>query len=409
MAGYNPGDLLIDDLTISSPTKGTWQAAPNFLSGNVTETMFTPVVLAHINVLDDRDWLGDLKTLKGDETVTFTYRNPAGTRASYNFHLNSVKDIESQGPEASKTYTLECVTREPLHAQVNHVQRSYNTTIGEMIADIVQKDFKGQMAKTAETKGKRRFAVPNQPALHWVDKMRAEAVSAKNKGSNFMFYQTWRGFYFQSLEDMFDDPDAKVFKRENTIGSSLSKTVDDNILAWKVIQNFNATNRIHSGVMNQRISTYDPHTHKFVSQDLKPKTEELNSLGRGLITTLATFLEIFADGIQHHHRMVNPNKNTDISKSYVPETIPYKQLNLAQMQEQEIHMTVIGDPNLEPGKTIMANVPQVSANMNNKKPDPQVSGRLLISKVQHEFRMPQDRPRWISNLECLKGAYQESV
>ena len=88
MSGYNPGDILINDLTISSPRSGSWQAAPFFISGEITETIFTPVVIAYIEILDDKDYLGNLK-IAGDETVTFTYRNPAGTVASYEFHLKS--------------------------------------------------------------------------------------------------------------------------------------------------------------------------------------------------------------------------------------------------------------------------------------------------------------------------------
>ena len=409
MSGYNPGDILIDDLTVTSPRSGSWQAAPYFISAEITETIFTPVVLAYIEVLDDKDWLGQLK-IAGDEMVTFTYRNPAGTVANYEFHLNSVKDIGIQGALKSKTYKLECVTREPMHAQVNYVQRSYNTTIGEMVADIIMQDFKSKKKVNYEpTKGKRKFVVPNEPALQWVDKMKAEAVSEKNKGSNYMFWQTHRGFYFQSLEYMMQQRDVKTFKQENTIGSSMRKIVDTNILSWQVKQNMDASNRIHSGVMGHRVVTFDPHTHKYVSQDFKPKANELTGFGKGFITTLSSFLDIFAGGVQTHFRMVNPNVKIDVEKSHVPGTIPYKELNIAQMQEQSLHMTVIGDPNLEPGKTIRNNVPKIVGTTSSNQLDAQVSGRWLISKVTHEIRQPQARPRWVSNLECLKGTYEESV
>ena len=79
------------------------------------------------------------------------------------------------------------------------------------------------------------------------------------------------------------------------------------------------------------------------------------------------------------------------------------------MQEQSLHMTVIGDPNLEPGKTIYNNVPRVTGVTGSNDAEPQASGRWLISKVTHEIRGPQARPRWVSNLECLKGAYEEKV
>ena len=409
MAGFNPGDILIDDITLVSPRSGSWQIGRGFLSADITETIFTPAVLAYIEVLDDKDFLGKLK-LAGDEQVNFSFRKPNGQAVTYNFHLNSVKDVGIQGAMKSKTYKLECITRESLHGQVNHVQDSFNTTIGDMVQQIIKKYIPSNAQVFVEpTKGNRKFVVPNEPVYHWIDKMRNEAVSAKNKGSNFMFWQTWRGFYFQSLEYMLQQGDVKTFKQENTIGHSLSKIVDTNILAWEVKQNMDAVNRIHAGVMNQRITTYDPHTHKYVTHDFKPKQNELVNLGVGLITTLDTFINLFSKGTQTHFRVVDPNKAVKKDKSYVPGSIPYKQLNLAQMQEQAMHMTVIGDPLLEPGKTFVANVPKVTAMTGSNEAEPQMSGRWLISKVHHEIRRPDARPRWVTNLECIKGAYQEKV
>jgi methionine aminopeptidase len=406
MAGFNPGDILVDDLTLVSPRTSSWQLGPNFLSAEITETIFTPIVLAYIEVVDDRDYVGTLQ-LQGDEQVNFSFRNPAGTKVNYAFHLNSIKDVGIWGPMKSKVYKLECVTREAMYGQVNHVQKTYNTTIGDMVQQVI-KDYiptNGQVF-VETTKGNRKFVVPNVVAYDWIDKMRTEAVSAQNKSSNYMFWQTWRGFYFQSLEYMLQQGSVKTFKQENTIGTSLSKTVDDNILAWEVKQTMDAMNRIHAGVTGHRITTYDIHTHKYVTHDYNPKTEELALLGKVAITTMATFLSLFNKGVQTHFRVTNPRQSVKVGPSYVPANIPYKQLNLAQMQEQLMHMTAIGDPNLEPGKTITANVPKISSQTGINQAEPQMSGQWLISKTHHEIRRPDIRPRWVSNLECIKGAME---
>ena len=409
MAGYNPGDILIDDITVTSPRSGSWQAAPNFLSFDVFESIFAPAVVATIEVLDDRDFLGKLK-IAGDESVSLAFRTPSGMSVKYDFHLNSVKDVGVEGALKSKTYKMECVSREALTGQGNQVQKAYNQPIDQIVSDI-HKSFHNSKLPifTEPTKGNRKFVIPNQPSLHVIENLRQEAVSSQNKGSNYMFWQTWRGFYFQSLEYMLQQGDVKVFKQENTIGHSLSKTVDDNILAWQVKQNMDAVNRIHAGVINQRVTTYDPHTHKYVSQDFKIDDNALNVLGKGLITRMQSFISLFPDANRTIHRVVNPSKEVKVGKSFVPAAIPYKQLNLAQMQEQMMTMTVIGDPKLEPGKTVTANVPKVSADTGSNEPEPQMSGRWLISKNHHEVRRPNVRPRYVCHLECLKGAYEEGI
>lgn len=407
--GYNPGDILIDDITISSPRNGSWQAAPNFLSFDVFESIFAPVVMATIEVLDDKDYIGTLK-IAGDESVSLSYRVPSGTSVRYDFHLNSVKEVSVEGAMKSKIYKIECVSREALTGQGNQVQKAYNQPISDIVSDIHNNFHNSKLPIFTETtKGKRKFVVPNEPSYHVIDNLRQEAVSAQNKGSNYMFWQTWKGFYFWSLEYMLQQGDVKTFKQENTIGHKLGKTVDDNILSWQVKQNMDAMNRIHAGVINQRVTTYDPHTHKYVSQDFKIDDAATETLGKGLITRLQSFISLFPDANRTIHRVVNPSKETDVGKSFVPGSIPYKQLNLAQMQEQLMNMTVIGDPNLEPGKTVTANVPKITSETGSTAAEPQMSGRWLISKTHHEVRRPQVRPRFVSHLECLKGGYEESI
>jgi hypothetical protein len=405
----NPGDFLVNDLTINSPRSGPWQAAPQFLSLDIFESIFAPAVLATIEVLDDKDYLGNLK-IAGDETVSLSYSTPNGASVSYQFHLNQVQDMGIEGAMKSKTYKLECVSREALTGQGNQVQKAYNTTVDQIVADIHNNFHNSQLPIFTEpTKGNRKFVVPNMPSFHAIENLRNEAVSAQSKGSNYMFWQTWKGFYFQSLEYMLNQGDVKIFKQDNTIGHSINNTIDDNILSWQVKQNMDAMNRIHAGVINQRVTTYDPHTHKYVSNDFKPQQNELTNLGAGLITTLSSFLSLFPNANRTVHRVVNPNQAINVGKSFVPASIPYKQLNMAAMQEQLMQMTVIGDPNLEPGKTITANVPKITGETGSTEAEPQMSGRWLIAKTHHEVRRPDVRPRHVTNLECLKGAYQEGV
>lgn len=404
MSGYNPGDVFIDNIMIVSPRSNSWNMAGNFLSADILETIFTPSVTATIEVFDDQDYLGQLQ-LAGDELVKFTFRTPNGGSADYSLHLNSIKNVEIQGAMKSKVYQLECLSREAMTGQANHHQKAYNTTIDNMIKDIFGTLGSSLGIKTEPTKGNRKWIASGKP-YDVIETLRKEAVSSSGVSSNFLFWATHASFYFQSLEYMIKQNSVKTFNQTNTIGHDLNNifNVDTNILAWKVVQNMDAINRIHAGVMKQRIATYDPHTHKYAYQDVVPKG--LPMLGSVAITTLSTFLNLFPDAKKPLFRVVNPNQKINIGKSFVPSVLPYKSLNLAQMQEQLLHMTVIGDPILEPGKLITNNVPKISAQTGNVDQERQVSGQWLISKTHHEIRRPDVRPRYISNLECLKGSYQ---
>ena len=153
MASFNPGDILIDKIQIVSPRTSSWNLAPNFLSCDIFESIFTPAVLAYIEVLDDRDYLGTYIKLAGDELLNFSFRVPIRQnekRVDYSFHLNSVKDISVEGANKSKVYKLECISRESLTGQVNYVQKAYDGTIDEMVDDIVKNKLNTKLPLFAE-------------------------------------------------------------------------------------------------------------------------------------------------------------------------------------------------------------------------------------------------------------------
>lgn len=406
MAGYNPGDVAISTFNIISPRAGNWNAAANFLSCSVLETIFTPGVHAEIEVFDDKDYLGNLQ-LAGDESVQFAFTKPNGGTASYNFHLDTIKDVGIQGSMKSKTYKLVCVSREVLSGQANYVQKAYNTHISDIVTDIFGK-LNSQANITAEqTNVPRNLKIANQPLYHAIEMLRKEAVSSQYKSSNYMFWQTASGFFFKTLEAMLNEGDVKQLTQDPTVGRSIFNSIDNNIIGWKIQQNMDAMNRIKAGVLNQRVSTFNVHTNEYRKQDFN-NLNGITEMGEIVMTTLDTFRNLFPNANRSLLRFIHPNQNLKINKSYMPETVPNKMVNLAQMQEQLLHMTVLGDPVLEAGKTVNCNIPQITASTQNSQLDPQASGRWLIAKLEHQIRKPGVQPRHICVLECLKGAYSGS-
>ena len=403
----NPGDIFVDVLTINSQRTSGINMARNFLSGEVTETIFTPGVTASIKVLDQEDYLGQLK-LAGDEGVTFQFRKPQGGTAKYEFHLNSCKDVSDNSNKKYKIYELDCISRETLKGQTNHIQKGYNTTIEDIVKDLHGKLESNLPIRTEGTKGKRSIKLTNQPVLHAMDKMRKQAVSEQYKGSNYMFWLTHSGFWFKTLEGMMEEGPVKTFKQDNAVGRSQFSDIDNQVLGWQVHQSMDAVNRIHSGAMKQRVATFDVHSNRFVYKDFKPGKDDVKSLGKGDFLTDA-FKSMFGQGFRTVVRMVDHNPDLKQDPSHIPDALPYRMKNLAQMQEQRMSMTVIGDPVLEAGKIIMNNIPVSTSHSGFRQNDPQVSGKWLISKVRHEIKSSEARPRWVTHLECLKGSSEESL
>ena len=401
--GYNPGDISVDTVLIASPISGSWDARASMVTASILETIFTPGVSAEIKVVDTDDWIGRLQ-LQGTETVYFQITKLADDSVLYyDFHLNSVRQVEIQGSAKSKTYMLSCISREVISGRIINVQEAYNEPIDSIVQDVFSKLNSTSGIITEPTKGNRNIKISSQTVYDAIEMLRKEAVSAVFESSNYMFWQTWSSFHFETLEGMMSSGDVKYLKQDFTIGASINKSVDDNILAWKVVQNFDAMNRAKAGVVNQRVAVFNPNTLSYVVGNFIGNTiSEMGNWSYDLFRSKFNGENAGRTVVSYR----NPNEKTNIPKSYVPETIPNKQLNLAQMQEQMMHMTVIGDPVLEAGRTVFCDVPKITAATDSYgQKEEQMYGRWLISKVEHEIHSAADLPRYVCNLECLKGAY----
>ena len=401
--GYNPGDISVDTVLIASPISGSWDARASMVTASILETIFTPGVSAEIKVVDTDDWIGRLQ-LQGTETVYFQITKLTdGSTLYYDLHLNSVRQVEIKGSAKAKTYMLSCISREAISGRIINVQESYNMPISFIVQDVFSKLDSINYINAEQTKGNRNIKISSQTVYDAIEMLRKEAVSAVFESSNYMFWQTWSSFHFETLEGMMSSGDVKYLKQDFTIGASINKSVDDNILAWKVVQNFDAMNRAKAGVVNQRVAVFNPNTLSYVVGNFIGNTiSEMGNWSYDLFRSKFNGENAGRTVVSYR----NPNEKTNIPKSYVPETIPNKQLNLAQMQEQMMHMTVIGDPVLEAGRTVFCDVPKITAATDSYgQKEEQMYGRWLISKVEHEIHTAADLPRYVCNLECLKGAY----
>jgi len=409
--GYNPGSVRIESLVITSPLTGEWNATTNFLSCSILETIFTPGITAHIEVLDDSDMVGTMK-VQGLETVTlaFTKVNDdlafglGDQTAKYYFHLNSIKEITPAGSNKTKTYQLNCISKESLLGRTFNVQQAYKAPISNIVEDVfTSMPFVRSDIAIEPTKGVRDLKLSTQPVFNAIEMLRKEAVSATFETSNYMFWQSMDSYHFKTLEYTVNQPPVKVLKQDFTGGQSISKSIDDNILAWKVIQSFDAMNRVKAGVVSQRVAVFDPNTLSYRLAPFAPNP--LSAMGSWSYEEFRSIM-----GGPNSNRNVltyrNPSNTIGIPKSNVPANIAEKQLNLAQMQEKQLRIRLIGDPILQAGSIVFCNIPNATSVVpDNEYPDPQASGKWLISKVEHEIKLAVNSPRYICNVECLKGAY----
>lgn len=402
--GYNPGDIFVDALSVSGDS-GSLNLAKSFVSASVYESIFTPGITADIKVFDTDDSLGQLK-LSGGEEVLFSFRSPGGTPANYKFALESIDEIKSEGSQKSKSYMLKCVSEETLHAKTNVVQKSYNKPLADMVQDIHKNYMKSEKPiEVEDTKGTQNVIVPNMNPYSAVDMLRKRGVSTENKSSSYLFFETRNGsdptFKFVTLEKLFQQGSVKDFQQSDAINSSIYNRTDNNILSYEVPQQFSALDRIKTGG-KRRVTTFDFRTHDFKFDDKTPDPTSFNTGGKTGYNS-GSFIQKYIDSAKIPPQSFIPVDTSQRGVTNIPETTADQQSYIATMMQNAIKLTVYGDAILTAGVVINANIPNKVSTTGPVDADPLLSGKFLVSRINHEIKTADKRPRYVCNMEIIKG------
>jgi hypothetical protein len=387
----NPGDILLDRFTISSSRIGTWNAKGNFLTAKIVETIFSPGIEADFEVIDFDESFKNYQ-VQSDEEVVFQYTTARGRTGSYTLQLHSKNDGKYLPNLRATTYVLNCTSKETMTGQGTYTQNGYNTNLSNIVSSVFGELGSIFNIEVEPTKGLRKFVVSHQPIFHAIETLRKEAISAENPSSNFMFFQAASGYKFKTLEGMYNSGTVKHFKLTNTTNKNFFDDGDTNILAHTLTQVGNAMSRVLNGSVNQEVASFNMNSNEFVTKEFK-----------GLATGLTKVMDAAFPGIkQTIMQITNANKDLQIGKSFLPDSMGNKMSSLSEMQEMMLNLTVIGDPVLEAGRTIETDFPSASGT-GSQQLDPISSGVWLMTKVQHTIGdIIHDKPRHTCSIECMR-------
>lgn len=408
-SGYTPGDIIISNLTLSS-SRGSLDLKSSFITASVYESIFTPGIIADIDVLDTDDQIGNLK-VTGDEIVKFTFQAPGGEDADYTFALHKLTDgAPTPAANKSKTYRISCVSKEMLHSKTNYVQKNYDKPISEMVKDIVQNYMKSnKQVDVEETKGKQKILISGKNPLKSINMIRKRAVSNQNKSSLYIFFENHKSFNFTTIENLFNAGSVKTFNQSDALGHDLYSLGHDNIIAYEVPQQFNSIDRIKYGG-KRRVAKFNARTWEYEYKDKTPDTKSFKSGGSGGYDS-RDFAMTYYDQPKIPPTNIIPvdASSGERPNTGIPEAIADQQAYLATLMQNAVKIKVPGDSKLKAGDVITANIPQKIATSGSKQNDPLLSGDFLVTRIHHQILTAADKPRYTCVMELVKGNLEEGV
>jgi hypothetical protein len=404
------GDLRIEQLTVSS-SRGTLDLKESFLTASIYESIFTPGTVCDITVIDATDYLGSL-SLSGDETVNMIINTASGGRGVFRFALYEMGDLKIIGAQKGKQYTLKCVSEESLYAKTNYVQKAYNDLCSNIVKDIHKSYLQSSKEIQIEpTKGSQNILIPHKSPYQAISMIRKRAVSAENISSSYVFFECRDNgkqvYKFYSIEKLFKQESIREYKQSDGINANILEQSDDNILSYKIPNQFSSIDKIDLGGP-RKITTFNFTTQQFESNIIEIKDTDFTAGGSNKSNTSRAFEN-------KYFKSRNPKQAfipVDISSraiTHIPESTPNSQAFIALMLQNSMKIRVIGDIELTAGKMINCTIPNKTALTGNVDEDKFMTGDFLISRIHHKIATLAERPRYTCVVECLKGKFENGI
>jgi len=420
---------------------------------NIYEGINQSAVFGTMVVVDSTNIIGNLP-IQGTERLMFKLSTPGASKSEHMidaseqtghpFYVYKISN-KKQPSQGTLVYTIHFASREFLRNLRVKVSQAYEGKLSDMVQQIIG-DKEGLDSRKKlyyeETANSDKIVIPNLSPFKAISLIKKRAIPQHTKGVGYYFYETTKGFYFQSWENMcaqfgFNERVPKqqfFYKPQNITDEAIEdKTLDD----LSSVESYKFLNTSHDVAAAQALGTYG---HKVISYNLYDKsfnTSEYHYHDQFNETVHTDFtaeegstnkhavrenpvdydnlsLSDYADSMvslipttQFLHNDKTGSFGTDVNDDARLEGIR-NGMAMAIQAGTVLQLTIKGQSYLQPGHMIDFNlrpVEEEGMTSDKKTYDPQYSGRYIITKVRH--RVTKQDYKMI--LECRKDSVREQL
>jgi hypothetical protein len=179
---------------------------------NVYESIFDNTISGTVTLVEDIGLI-ELVPIIGVEYLWLAFEVDDSTNGEKvhkferMFRVVKVRDV-SYPRHDHRVFTLELSTHEFVASIAQRISRQYDKTVREAVEDILKKDLgvSGKRLLTVEdTYGKIRITIPNYTPLQAINFLTLLGQTKDQKESNFVFFETLKGFHFTSVSKLITD------------------------------------------------------------------------------------------------------------------------------------------------------------------------------------------------------------
>jgi len=395
----NPGDIVIETMSIQSAAGATLDVKSQFVALNIYEDLFSNGMSGFLVLIDSLN-LPRYLQMTGRETLKVVFNTPGDSSGNdiieRYFNIYKVTSETKLVGDGKKLVRIEFVSSPVYENAKLRVSRSFTDMRYSEMVQILGRDIFNMEINCCPTLGRKNIIIPNwnpMYAISWLAKRSSAEMFPE--ACDYVFYETLSGRYnFMSLA-VLKAQEASVkyhhtpANRDPITGEVMLKKEFYNIISLSVggrgdkmreiVSGVYANNALALDVLGKRAYT-EAYTY-FTQRDKIPNISKYPLIPKftdDLSFNITAYQKYYP---KHSYRYDTVEDNDEL---HLVSTRRQSQMN--QMKTNTLMAVISGDSRRRVGEIISLDV-QGTENPKNKDDsyDPYLSGRYMITAILHEI------------------------
>ena len=415
----NPGDVLIDSITIESAPGAILDVRSQFVSMNIYEDIFANGLSGFIVLVDSLNLIRYLQ-ITGREKLTIRFATPGeDTDTDFltkEFTIYKVSsEVKMQG-DGKKLIRLEFVSPTVYQNAQLRISRAFSDMPYSDMVKAIMKDTLGVEVNACPTLGNRNIVVPNwnpMYAVSWLAKR--SAAETIPEACDYVFYENLNGDYqFMPLSLLKQRKSIVKYHHTPTArnpetGELFLKKEFYNILSFAIGGRGDKMREVVSGVYGNNavaldivgkqaeteVYTYFTHRDRIPTISKYPLVSKLSDTYSGNVTA---YQKLFPKH-SFKYNTIEDNDELHIISSR-------RQSQMNQFRTNTLTIVVNGDSRRRVGEIVSVDIPSTEDPKGKDDwYDPYLSGRYMITAILHEL----GDANYTMKMELVKDGYDERI
>jgi len=415
----NPGDVLIDSITIESAPGAILDVRSQFVSMNIYEDIFANGLSGFIVLVDSLNLIRYLQ-ITGREKLRIRFATPGeetdNSFLTKEFTIYKVSsEVKMQG-DGKKLIRLEFVSPTVYQNAQLRISRAFSDMPYSDMVKAIMKDTLGVEVNTCPTLGNRNIVVPNwnpMYAVSWLAKR--SAAETIPEACDYVFYENLNGNYqFMPLSLLKKRQSVVKYhhtptSRNPETGELFLKKEFYNILSFaiggrgdkmrEVVSGVYGNNAVAIDIVGKQTDTevymYTIHRNRVPTISKYPLVSKISDPYSGNITA---YQKLFP---KHSFKYDTIEDNDELHTVSVR-----RQSQMNQFRTNTLTIVVNGDSRRRVGDIVSVDIPSTEDPKGKDDwYDPYLSGRYMITAILHEL----GDGNYTMKMELVKDGYDERI